>query len=140
MKLLKWFAVFAAAFILAWILIFTFIQEPFKQTAAARVLTWWTPQIPIYLYVAGAFVIGFGAGLCIALVNYVGLQSKLHHKTKECHELEERVTDAEARLKRLEPVPGTGEHKAISFDPGDGADMTDAGEELLEDSIEDIEP
>lgn len=106
MKLIKWLVVFAAAFMLAWILIFTFIQEPFRELAAARILSWWTPAFPIYLYVAGAFVIGFGVGLAVAFYNYVTLQSKLHHKEKECALLEDKVKDSEARILHLEQEAG----------------------------------
>lgn len=93
MKVVKWLAVFVIAFLLAWILIFTFIQAPFKQTASARILTWWTPAIPIYLYVAGSFFIGLVVGLCIAFYNYITLQAKLHHKTKECSSLQEQLSE-----------------------------------------------
>jgi hypothetical protein len=93
MKVVKWLAVFVIAFLLAWVLIFTFIQTPFKQTASARILTWWTPAIPIYLYVAGSFFIGFVAGLCIAFYNYITLQAKLHRKTKECSSLQEQLSE-----------------------------------------------
>ena len=60
MKIFKWFVVFIVAFLFAWILIFTFTQEQFKQVASARILAYWTPPIPIYFYVAGAFGIYVG--------------------------------------------------------------------------------
>lgn len=102
MKLMKWLTVFAVAFFTAWILIFTFIQPPFKEVAAAHIFKWSTPSIPIYLYVAGAFGIGFGLGLVVALYNFISLQSKLHHKNKECAQIEAKLSDATIRIKRLE--------------------------------------
>jgi uncharacterized membrane protein YciS (DUF1049 family) len=109
MKFIKWLLMFAVAFLAAWILIFTFIQEPFRQTAAARVLTWWTPAIPIYLYVAGAFVIGFAAGLVVALYSYFSLQSKVHQKNKEITRLERELSDANERVGRLTGQYETGD-------------------------------
>lgn len=102
MKFVKWAAVFVVAFIVAWILIFTFIQEPFKQTAAARILKWWTPAIPIYLYVVGAFVGGLMVGLGVAVFNYVTLQAKVHHYKKEYKTLEVQYGEANARAKQFE--------------------------------------
>lgn len=87
MKVIRFLLIFTSAFLLAWILIFTFIQPPFKATAAAKVLVWNTPAIPIYLYVAGAFLIGLAVGTALSLVNYVTLSSNLRHVQRECAEL-----------------------------------------------------
>jgi len=102
MKLIKWLIVFAVAFVAAWILIFTFIQPPFKVVAAAQVFKWSGPAIPIYLYVAGAFGIGFGLGIIVALYNYFSLQFKLRHKIKECVKMEEKLSEATMRIEWFE--------------------------------------
>lgn len=102
MKILKWIVVFSIAFMFAWILIFTFTQEQFKQVASARILTYWTPSIPIYIYVAGAFGLGLLLGLFAAFYYYIVLQSKVHQRTKELHALEEKLTDARRALEQCE--------------------------------------
>jgi uncharacterized membrane protein YciS (DUF1049 family) len=102
MKILKWLVVFIVAFLFAWILIFTFTQEQFKQVASARILAYWTPAIPIYFYVAGAFGIGLLLGLFAAFYYYIVLQSKVHHATNELHELEEKLAEARRTLEQCE--------------------------------------
>lgn len=97
MNLMKWFLVFIVAFIVAAILIFTFIQEPFRQLVPGRILTWRTPAIPIYAYVAGAFGIGLLFGLGTTLYYYILLQAKMHRKNRAIGDLETQL--AEARLK-----------------------------------------
>jgi uncharacterized membrane protein YciS (DUF1049 family) len=98
MKLFKGILIFIVAFLFACILIFTFTQEPFKQLVPARVLTWRTPSIPIYAYVAGAFGIGLIIGLITTLYYYIVQQSKLHQRTRELREVEEQLADARREL------------------------------------------
>lgn len=102
MKILKWLLLFTIAFICAWILIFTFTQEQFKELASARILTYWTPPIPIYLYVAGAFGTGLLLGLFAAFYYYIVLQRKVHQSTKELHAVEEKLAEARRTLERVE--------------------------------------
>jgi uncharacterized membrane protein YciS (DUF1049 family) len=111
MKILKWIVSFAIAFLVAWILIFTFIQEPFKVPASARILTYWTPAIPIYAYVAGAFGLGLLLGLFAAFYYYVVLQSKVHKSSRELHALEEKLADAHRSLEQCELS-----HKPVEFE------------------------
>lgn len=91
MRVLKWLAIFGVAFIAAWILIFTFTQPQFKETASARIITYYTPPIPIYLYVAGAFGIGLFIGLAVAFYYYVTFQAQIRKKNKQIRALEEEV-------------------------------------------------
>jgi len=88
MRLLKWLTVFVVAFIIAWIVIFTFIQDEFKQLASAQLLGYETPEIPVYLFVAGAFGLGFLLGLACLLVNYIALSAGIHKHKKRIKELE----------------------------------------------------
>ena len=94
MKLMKWLLVFIVAFIVAAILIFTFIQEPFRQLVGARILTWRTPAVPIYAYVAGAFGIGLLFGLGTTLYYFILLQARVHHKNRAIDKLETQLSDA----------------------------------------------
>ncbi|NLW31720.1 MAG: LapA family protein [Fibrobacter sp.] len=91
MRVIKWLAIFGAAFFAAWILIFTFTQPQFKETASARIFTYYTPPIPVYLYVAGAFAMGLLIGLAVALYYYITYQARIHKKNKQIRVLEEEV-------------------------------------------------
>lgn len=102
MKILKWMVIFSITFLFAWILIFTFTQEQFKQVASARILTYWTPSIPLYAYVAGAFGLGLLLGLFTAFYYYVVLQSKVHKSSRELRALEEKLADARRSLEQCE--------------------------------------
>lgn len=102
MKILKWIVVFVIAFLFAWILIFTFNQPPFREVAPARILSYWTPAIPIYIYVAGAFGIGLLLGLFAAFYYYFTQHKKVHKATKELHVLEERLAEAKRALEQYE--------------------------------------
>ena len=102
MKILKWLVIFSVAFIVAWILIFTFTQPEFKVTAAAKILTYTTPKISVYLYVAGAFGTGLLLGLFTAFYYYVVLQRKVHQRTNELHDLEDKLAEARRALEQPE--------------------------------------
>jgi hypothetical protein len=82
-KLLKWGLVFIIAFVFAWVVIFTFGQEPFKVPVPAKLLFWKTPSIPVYYYLMGLFAAGLLIGLCIAIYYRIMLFSKLSNKNKE---------------------------------------------------------
>lgn len=98
MRVVKWLVVFGVAFLAAWILIFTFTQPQFKVTASARILTYYTPQIPIYLYVAGAFGLGLLIGLAVAFYYYVSSQGQIRKCKKQIRVLEEDVKKTAAEL------------------------------------------
>ncbi len=107
MKILKWLVVFLLAFILAWILIFTFTQEQFRAVASARILTYRTPAIPIYLYVAAAFGTGLLLGLFTAFYYYIVLRSRIHNTTKELRQLEQQLAEAKNALEQCRQTPQT---------------------------------
>jgi len=94
MKFIKGLLLFIIAFLFACILIFTFTQEPFKQPVPALIFAYRTPEIPIYIYVAGAFGVGLLIGLCATLYYYIVLQTKIHAKSKELKSLQEQLDDS----------------------------------------------
>jgi hypothetical protein len=102
MRFLKWSVIFVAAFVMAWILIFTFIQEPFKNMVPARILTYQTPPIPVYLYVAGAFGAGLLLGLWVALYYFIVQKRLLGMKSKEASTLEDELIRNRNELERLQ--------------------------------------
>lgn len=93
MRIFKWITGFIISFTIAWILIFTFTQQPFKQLVPAKILTYSTPLIPIYVYVAGAFGLGLLVGLLAIFLNFISFQSKLHHKQKEVVKLQQELSE-----------------------------------------------
>jgi uncharacterized protein YlxW (UPF0749 family) len=102
MRFLKWSALFVAAFMMAWILIFTFTQEPFKNMVPARILAYQTPPIPVYLYVVTAFGSGLLIGLWVALYYFIVQKRLLGQKSKEAKALEEELIRSRNELERLQ--------------------------------------
>ena len=123
MSIFKWLALFAVAFVMAWVLIFTFTQEPFRELVPARVLAYQTPAIPIYIYVAGAFAIGLLIGLATAFYNYIVLSTKVHQKTKKINNLEQDLTVTREDLERLRQY--SSEDNSM---PGNNTDISNGGE------------
>ncbi|HEX3020646.1 MAG TPA: lipopolysaccharide assembly protein LapA domain-containing protein [Chitinispirillaceae bacterium] len=102
MRFLKWSILFVAAFMVAWILIFTFTQEPFKILVPARVLAYQTPPMPVYIYVAGAFGAGLLIGLWVALYYFIVQARHLKSKSKEVSSLEEQLVQHKNELERFQ--------------------------------------
>ena len=88
MRFLKWGLIFAIAFAVAWVVIFTFNQEPFKIEAPAKILLWQTKPIPVYVYISGAFFLGLLIGLCITMYEKFSFHRKISKKNKEFRNLE----------------------------------------------------
>ncbi|MFP4164992.1 MAG: LapA family protein [Chitinispirillaceae bacterium] len=98
MGIVKWVAVFAVAFMAAWIMIFTFNQEPFSTRVPVIILGYRTPSIPIYAYVAGAFGIGLLIGVLAAAYYYLVGQSSIRKKKKEIKGLEDELIYVKSEL------------------------------------------
>ena len=102
MKILKWLGIFTIAFLIAWILIFTFNQDEFKEVASAKILAYTTPKIPLYFYVVGAFGVGLLLGLFATFYYYIVLQRKVHQATNELSALEEKLAESRRALEQSE--------------------------------------
>lgn len=102
MRFMKWSVLFVAAFIVAWILIFTFTQEPFRVTVSAKILAYQTPAIPVYIYVAGAFAIGLLIGLWVAIYYYIIQSRQLHIKSKKLSATEQELIQKNSELERFQ--------------------------------------
>ncbi len=121
MRILKWVVVFAFAFVVAWILIFTFIQEPFAKAVPVIILGYRTVPIPIYAYVAGAFGIGLLIGFLAAAYYYLLGQAGIRKRKREIKQLEDELVSVKSQLdlyksarygnseKKQEPPPAAGE-------------------------------
>jgi|LFRM01.2.fsa_nt_gb hypothetical protein len=102
MGAIKWLVVFLAAFIVAWVLIFTFTQDPFKALVSARIFAYRTPPVPIYVYVAGAFGAGLLLGLGTLVYNYVLLKGQILRKGKQIQDLERDLEMVRAELENYQ--------------------------------------
>jgi hypothetical protein len=91
MAFVKWAILFAAAFCVAFVIIVTFSQAPFKQPVSAVIFTYQTAPIALYWYVIGALGLGLVTGLAVALYNYISLQATLMKKNKIIRQFEEKV-------------------------------------------------
>jgi len=102
MRFLKWSVLFLAAFMVAWVLIFTFSQPPFRIAVPARILAYQTPSIPIYVYVAGGFGIGLLIGLWVALYYYFILQRQIRRKSKDLATVEKELAHKDSEMERYQ--------------------------------------
>jgi len=84
----KWITLFICAFAVAFVIVVTFSQEPFKQMVPAVIFTYHTRPVALYWYVAGALAIGFAAGLGIVVYQYITLHTALYKKDRRIRELE----------------------------------------------------
>jgi uncharacterized membrane protein YciS (DUF1049 family) len=108
MNLLKGTFIFLIAFVSACILIFTFMQEPFRQLVPGRILFWSTPAIPIWAYVAGAFTLGLTIGLLTTLYYFIVLQARLHKKNRAISDLEEQLLQVKITAEQGAQIPEAG--------------------------------
>jgi hypothetical protein len=104
MAFAKWGIVFASAFCLAFIIIVTFSQAPFKQPVPAMIFSYQTKSIALYWYVVGALGVGLAIGLMVALYSYIDLKTTLFKKNKTIRELEEKLAICNRNEK--EPLAG----------------------------------
>ncbi len=91
MAFVKWLIVFTGAFCVAFVIILTFSQAPFKQPVPAMIFAYRTPPITLYWYVIFALAVGLIVGLAVAVYNYFTLQSVIYKKSKTIRELEEKI-------------------------------------------------
>jgi hypothetical protein len=99
MAFAKWAIIFVAAFCLAFVIIVTFSQAPFKQPVPAMIFSYQTKPIALYWYVVGALAMGLAVGLAVAVYYYIDLQSALFKKNKTIRELEEKVANLQGQEK-----------------------------------------
>lgn len=102
MKFVKAGIFFAVSFLLAWVTIFTFIQEPFMQTVPAKLLWYNTPSYPIYFYLLAALGAGLVAGTVISLYYYVTFSVAARARRRQTKDLEDQNALLRAELERLQ--------------------------------------
>ena len=103
MGLLKWALMFVCAFAVAFVMIVTFSQPPFKQEAPAMIFTYHTPAVALYWYVLGALCLGLVIGLSVAAYSMIISKMALLKKSRQCKELEQKVSAFE-RAQPQDPI------------------------------------
>ena len=108
---------FIAAFCVAFVVVVTFSQAPFKQPVPAMIFSYQTKSLALYWYVVIALGAGLLVGLSVALYTYVDLRTALYKKNKTIKELEEKLSLAHAQ-ERLSTFASTpfGESKPSTED------------------------
>lgn len=104
MKLLKWGVFFVFAFVVSFIILRTFSQDVFKEAVPARILGNQTPAIPIYIYIAAAFVVGLIIGFFVVVYNFVTSASENYKKSKRIKELEKELDFLKDQQANMSPV------------------------------------
>jgi uncharacterized integral membrane protein len=75
------------------------LQEQFiVQTATLKFLFWQTPQYPIILFVATAFIIGLFTGLVIAVIDNFQSGKKNRDLKKQIAELENKQAELLSKI------------------------------------------
>jgi uncharacterized membrane protein YciS (DUF1049 family) len=92
MVFVKWGIVFLVAFALAFVVIVTFSQPQFKQTASVVIFTYQTKSLPLYLYVASALGLGLAVGCSLASYYYVTLRAAVFKRDRQIKKLEEDLS------------------------------------------------
>ena len=91
MGLVKWVILFTITLALAFIVILTFSQSAFHQTASAVFFFYQTKAYPLYLWVAAALGLGLSFGIIIALYYYITLKSAAYSKDRIIKSLREEL-------------------------------------------------
>lgn len=105
MNLLKWALIFSIAFVMAWVLIFTFTQKPFYEQVPAKIFSYQTPAVPMYAYVSGAFGVGLLLGLVIALYYYISKQAELFKRARKIRSLEDELDSLKSSMEQKMITP-----------------------------------
>jgi Protein of unknown function (DUF1049). len=108
MTLIKWVMLFICAFCVAFVIVVTFSQQPFKQPVPAMIFTYQTAAVPIYLYVAGALCFGLIVGFAVAIYQFITLKATLFKKSRTIKELEEKIAILEHASSNASPTSDSG--------------------------------
>jgi uncharacterized membrane protein YciS (DUF1049 family) len=118
MKMISWLLLLCCTFLIALVLLLTFIQPEFKQEVSMRLLTCSTRKVPIYLYVLAAFTLGLGLGMITAFVGFVKAQMAGMKKNRRIRELEDAL--AEVRKIHTSVPAGAAPHGQASTEQSPG--------------------
>jgi hypothetical protein len=98
MRLFKYVVLFVAAFLTAAVVIFTFQQNAFEQTAPIRLGGYLGPSLPVYVYVAAAFFTGLLIGVVIAVYNFISGNLRTRKLRRDLRNSEQTIDDLRTEL------------------------------------------
>lgn len=101
MRLFSWMVTFIIALFIALVLVLTFTQPEFKTTVGAQIITYKTRQMPVYLYVAGAFAFGLALGVFQVIFTFIRAKAEIFRKNKMIRELEQKVEGLEQQMQEV---------------------------------------
>jgi hypothetical protein len=101
MRLFSWIVTFIITLFIALVLVLTFIQPEFKTTVGAQIITFKTRQLPVYLYVAGAFVFGLALGVFQVVFTFIRAKAEIFRKNKMIREFELKIADLEQQIQEV---------------------------------------
>jgi hypothetical protein len=101
MRLFSWMVMFIIALFIALVLVLTFTQPEFKTTVGAQIITYKTRQLPVYLYIAGAFVFGLALGVFQVIFTFIRAKAEIFRKNKMIREFEQKIADLEQRIQEV---------------------------------------
>jgi|WetSurMetagenome_2_1015567.scaffolds.fasta_scaffold215120_2 hypothetical protein len=113
MAVFKWLVLFLCAFCMAFVVVVTFSQAPFKEPVSAVIFTYKTASIPLYWYVIGALGVGLIVGLIVALYYFIVLKHDVYKKNKTIQKLEETLAEMELASKKND-IPEPPETKLVT--------------------------
>lgn len=109
MKFIKWALIFISIFCLSLVLIKTLSLETFNLTASAWFFGVSIPEMPVYYYVLGAFIIGLSIGIITAVYYFVSFKTeglkktkRINHLEKEAETLNIKIASQKENLNKLE--------------------------------------
>jgi uncharacterized membrane protein YciS (DUF1049 family) len=106
MQLFSWLVTFVIALFIALVLVLTFTQPEFNTTVGAKILVYKTHQLPVYVYVAAAFVAGLALGVMQVIFTFIRAKAALFHKNRRIRELEQKLEELERQTPPAETTPG----------------------------------
>jgi uncharacterized membrane protein (DUF106 family) len=101
-KIIKWGLVVVVTVAATCVLLFTFMQEPFQGTAAAKLIIMSTPEFPLYFFALATFAMGLLVGFFAAAYYYIAGQAGIRSKNKEIKGLAAVVSEKENTIKGME--------------------------------------
>ncbi len=109
MKFVKWTLIFIFIFCLSLVLIKTLSLDTFKTYTTAWFFGYDVPELPVYYYVLGGFIIGLSIGIVTAVYYFVTFKTdgmkkakRISHLEKEAETLNIKIASQKENINKLE--------------------------------------
>jgi hypothetical protein len=100
---------FLVAFVVACIVLLTFMQEPFRVLVPAKLMWYQTPAIPVYYFLIGAFVIGLLFGLVTLMYYWGSLSMALTEQKRLVRDKDKELENLRGSVKSTEAEASSGD-------------------------------